>query len=435
MKMKYNQLRDRCFNEGVKYPKYQVNNIEEEIFERNICYRKNDEIVFNFVGFLIINNEVIIVFPKTYSIPDRNEELKKHIKLLAGVLLKYRNEGSLSEEEKELLGNPDKNKYANRIAAALLLIKDFRENGFVRREKKDNRINAGNNIDWARTVKEKPPYFSNNTPYYIDMIVRHSRIDYMNMLFLLHKYSVNMSFKKFGWILGEGNYKSNLGISKMPCDVYLADHILNKEMQKTFVHREINLIKSIREFILGSAEDEIKSKIDIFGTCYFHHIWEKMCGNIFNNEYTQLKKYIPRPVWRLSSNNSSTNYRNQIPDILFKDSIKSKLYILDAKYYNVNSSLPGWHDLVKQFYYYYSINQHSDILELENILVFPGIIRDGYIFKYYGFVEIENYSSLGRVDACILDIRVTMESYLNNIPIKDLREKLVKCISIHNNGV
>ena len=92
---------------------------------------------------------------------------------------------------------------------------------------------------------------------------------------------------------------------------------------------------------------------------------------------------MPNPFWQVNDKSIKTS---QIPDVMLRN--KNQLYIIDAKYYTLYKNLkglPGWGDLVKQFFYLYTLKDRVDnIREMFNIFVFPGTSNE--IIKYYGKV-------------------------------------------------
>src|SRR5699024_9906604 len=87
---------------------------------------------------------------------------------------------------------------------------------------------------------------------------------------------------------------------------------------------------------------------------------------------------------------------------------KKSLFILDAKYYKLNK-LPGWGDLVKQFFY---ANTLSVSCEIKNILLFPNSNKDTSV-NYLGYAAIENNRQFGRINGYTVDIYIAMKSYVN----------------------
>ncbi|GAB6483722.1 hypothetical protein bcgnr5384_51530 [Bacillus cereus] len=74
----------------------------------------------------------------------------------------------------------------------------------------------------------------------------------------------------------------------------------------------------------------------------------------------------------------------------------------------LKEKLPGWGDLVKQFFYAKTI----DITDTRNILIFPGTNCEGDLIKFLGFAEIENKQvEFGRINGYVVDVHKAMENY------------------------
>ncbi len=192
----------------------------------------------------------------------------------------------------------------------------------------------------------------------------------------------------------------------LPCDTETAKNILAQAISNTFVDREVSLLNNIMYFIFGSSNYN-SEKPETLATQYFHSIWEAICSELFNNEYDHFKYLIPKPKWHVYNNKYNPyNFSRQIPDILYYEN--NTLYVLDAKYYNIKRNLPGWHDLVKQFYYAYSLGISLNV-KTRNLLLFPGLTD--HIVEYFGYVDIENDKRLGEVEAYLIDIAYAIKSY------------------------
>ncbi|MNW42512.1 Type-2 restriction enzyme BsuMI component YdjA [compost metagenome] len=397
-----------CYSESKEYDNDKYDALPEKIKrDGNIVIKKDDKFHFVLTGFLVCNGEMYVIFPKNHKIPEEYNELFDHIRTLAGVLLRYHREGTIEEEENDLFSSVN-GRVPEGIAAALWLINDYIEYGFIRRSIV-RQVHFGNNIDWSRTIKSTDPIISISGVSYVDPVYRKSAVDYNNMIYFLHRYAVQKSFQNFGWILGYDSYLVDPLMGEMPCDSEMAIHLLSRELGSTFNDRELNLFKTLIEFFEGSDRIDEKSKIDTFATKYFHNIWEAMCGFVFKNQYESLKAYIPRPIWHF--NNGRTWFTHQRPDILFIED--RKMFILDAKYFNIPKSIPGWHDLVKQFFYAYSLKSKNKntLTKIFNALILPDTVPEQ--IKYYGFVDLENNQDLGKVYAFVVDTHSLMVDYSN----------------------
>jgi hypothetical protein len=405
-----------CFEEGHYYDYTKFNLLlNEEFFKTNLCKKNGKFVAFNFTGFIFNNNSLVIVFPKGYPVTSGEEKL--HIKALVNVLLRYKEEVGIVENEHELMGGME-GIHPEGFLAAINLLKDFLSYGYIRKEVVHHKVSAGNNIDWPKTINRRDPIISNNRPVYLDFVNRVKKSDRENLLYKLHRYAVQKSYKKCGWLMNLDEFDYDPKLDTLPCDKEMANYILSQELSKTFVDREIKLLNNIKHFIFGSSNAK-KEKIETLATQYFHNIWEVICGDLFKNEYGRFKNLIPKPIWHVSNLKYKPSYfTRQIPDILYVEG--ETLYILDAKYYNIKRNLPGWHDLVKQFYYAYSLGIRLKT-RTKNILLFPGVTNNRV--EYFGFVDIENDSRLGIVQAFVIDIVFAMENY-GLYKNQSLREKL-----------
>ncbi|NOU73989.1 LlaJI family restriction endonuclease [Paenibacillus sp. LMG 31458] len=402
--MKSRKIRDLCFIESKEYSLDKYELPQKLLLNSDIITKKDSKFYFNLTGFLVHNDNIFIVFPKNHKIPDDEPELLEHIRTLAGVLLRYQNETSLEENENELLFGNTSNDTAEGIAASLWIIRDYIEYGLIQRQFQSNTL-SGSNIDWTRTINTSHPIFSSSGVVYTTPKYRKKSLDLNNILRSIHEYVVLRSFQKYGWILGYNTFDNVTINEELPCNEELATYLLSKELNSIFNDREIKLMNTLIEFINGSDNKNQKTTLDTLATNYFHNVWEAMCSFVFRNEYKTLKKYIPKPIWHLSDNRTESTH--QRPDILIVR--QNKLYILDAKYYNTPKSLPGWQDLVKQFFYAYSL-KHK-FRNMVNVLLFPSTVDD--LLEFYGYVDIQNQPSLGKIQSFSLDTLSLMKDYSN----------------------
>ncbi|WP_142919886.1 LlaJI family restriction endonuclease [Peribacillus glennii] len=412
-------IRQHCFIENYPYS-YAVyqDSVYEELFQMGYCEKKmNGNFIFKCTGFIFLNNTFFIIFPKGYRLPDDNKELIDHIRVLVSTLIRYKRENKLVEEENEL--NSSAGEIENSVAAALWLLQDYKENNFIRRNVKKKRINHGNKINWPLTIKKVNPTISNSRPVYLNFVTEKSFEDSEHILYALHRYVVQKSFQKYGWLV-DVLIEVDPFFDELPVNQQLALFVLQRELQNTFLEREIRLLNYIIEFISGSGENNNEKTFYTLITSYFHHVWEVICSYVFKSEYLQLKDNIPQPVWHIKG---TTKTPRQIPDILFLE--QDTLYVLDAKYYDVANNLPGWHDLVKQFFY--AVSLKTVYQKVVNVLIFPGSTGDKQF--YHGYVDIDSRIELGSIQAYSIDTYTAMSLY-SAYRTSDFRESLVRNIDL-----
>ena len=122
---------------------------------------------------------------------------------------------------------------------------------------------------------------------------------------------------------------------------------------------------------------------------------------------------LPQPVWE---SDLVDGHISQRPDIFMVHN--QGLYILDAKYYDYNHNVPGWHDVVKQLFYRHTMKsiEHSreymrtlpNTREIHNAFLFPGNDSD---FQYVGRVHVPRVADLGEIRAFAIDQRKAMSAY------------------------
>ena len=180
--------------------------------------------------------------------------------------------------------------------------------------------------------------------------MRQRAYDEMDQLRRIHARIVTECYSLLGWILDiEIPYEvSSIAAKERPSEML---SFLDREKKTTYSARELKLIALMQEFLLETAVDQGYSNASIFGTLNFDAVWEKACKAAFADKEI-LRCFTPQPKWHRKETIIElvkAKSPRQVPDILaYKE---ETLYVLDAKYYDVSVSLPGWHDIVKQIYY------------------------------------------------------------------------------------
>lgn len=401
-----------CFSEGMTYSvkdhPFAVDTLNK--MEAYIGIRSG-RFSWNVTGFAIIDNIPVIVFPKNYTAPDNASDIRYEAMLLLKTLLRYRNEHEFDVEEGEQLFGNDLND-SSRISSAIFIIEDYLRYGLIRRKHEIYTSTRLGRTDWTRTINRTIPLIGKSGIAYPDPVKRINTFDTGNILRQIHEFIVGDCASLWGWLV---DYDAEeLEIKQLPCPLEEAIYILHRELANTFVQREIALLNTMIEYLNALKGIRDNSKMEFLCTPYFHWIWESICGYIFDNDYNYLKRYVPAPEWHSDRFSARIEQR---PDILFQ--YKDTLYILDAKYYNYHRSVPGWHDVVKQFYYRLTLmkalnsrsleGKQAEIRKIENVFIFPG--DKGAGTQYLGFVDVKNIDELGSVKAFLVDSLMAMRVY------------------------
>ena len=401
-----------CFSEGATYSEKNYPFLVDTLSENGSYISvRSGGFSWKVTGFSIVNNIPIIVFPKNYTVPENDIDIRNETMLLLKTLLRYRNEHEFDVEESELLFGDSSND-SSRISSAIFIIEDYLQYGLIRRKHEIYTTTRLGRTDWARTINKTIPLIGKSGIAYPEPVMRVNTFDTGNILRQIHEFVVGDCASLWGWLLDYDG--EELEIKQLPCPLDEAIDILRKELTNTFVQREIALLNTMIEYLnaLKGVRDNLK--MEFLCTPYFHWVWEAICGYIFDNDYNHLKVYVPSPEWHSAKFTARIEQR---PDILFHN--KDTLYILDAKYYNYHRNLPGWHDVVKQFYYRLTLmkalnsrtveGELAEIRRIENVFVFPGDKGSGT--QYLGYVDVNDVDDLGTVKAYLIDSLMAMQAY------------------------
>jgi len=419
------------FHENKSYPM----KLFKELFLENNSYEASgiiksfgNSFCFKVVGFLLLDDKIIAIFPKGFAFSDY---VSDDAAMLLKVLFRYRNSRNLEPEEIQMLRGD--NVFKNgRLVSAIALLEDYQKNGYLTR----NQVNRTHNVhgfpDWNRTVKTCTPLLSHRRPVYVDPVIRSSQTDTSNIITQIHKVVIGECLSIFSWLFGNSTDSTP---STMLLSQQEAISMLEIELQNTFVQREVEVIKLLIQYLSAKTGAADSYTVELLATPFFHNTWEAICGYVFENQYAILKGIVPHPQWKNAKVEGNIAQR---PDILYNHN--SKLYILDAKYYDYKKNLPGWHDVVKQLFYKFTIEKsiNSQFTNHEsphynsivNAFVLPENSDDDMV--HLGDIHVENVDELGDLHVFSINTRNAMHLYANKkkSDYRNLMEQNIYSISL-----
>ncbi len=426
-----------CLNDAQIYKLDLFPQIAERLQEYpDICVIYQKTFKFKFTGILLINDIPVVVFPKNYKLPNDLKDVIGHASILVRVFLRYRNEPFHDSSENELLYG-DSNNCNARITTALTIMEDYKMYGLLKRKYTVTSTTKNGRVDWAFTINKIIPTINHNHVIYDMPIVKYSKYDKDNIVFLIHKYVVSQCIEIWGWLYGFNSYDLDKQ-EQLPCLVSEAITILKTELTNVYIQREINTIKMLISYLTAQSGQEKLFNKEILGTQYFSFVWEAVCGYLFDNKYPLLHSLIPQPEWESEITLGKISQR---PDIFAVDN--NTLYILDAKYYNFKSNLPGWHDVVKQLFYRHTVILNLAKAKIPRILQANTVVNNAFLFpgeetnllQYIGRVFVKEIDDLGEVKAFAIDQHMALKTYAyrnDDLYRKHLLEKLSIMYSIDN---
>lgn len=379
--------------EAYRYTKKEImnklclNNIEYidfeyELMKKGILKIYNNRLSIKFVGMLEYRGKVICMLPKYVKENSEDNYLEK-FKLIFRLFREYsiRNKKILSENI-DFFGDEYNQEQFNLISMSEYILRNYLEYGIYNKNIYLYEINGYGNIDWDKTVNEKYAYQSNNSYIYLDTYTESRNNDLMNKIVKIHKYAVNICSKyisKFKFLgLEIPDIKFDVDIYELGTN----DEILleiEKEMATEFSDKNLLTLQSLYNLFskIGSVSRN-ENNLNLYGTKYFHVVWEKVCSYVFKNEYSSLANVIEKPKWYSYELNREYEADETLePDILRKFDLQRLIYILDAKYYSIEfertriKNYPGIGDITKQYLYEQSLKVIFKEYNFVNILIFP----------------------------------------------------------------
>lgn len=398
--------------------------------------------VFSFVGIILLQNFLLKCYPKYINnANEKNDgELFSKLKTVLKVIEKY---NSQKNQTISLYNGIESQKTFNRLLISLYILRDYFENGLYTNQKENITQNGDGEILWNRTIDETFAFLKNCAPYYLEPFTKETSDDDFDFVRRLHaavitecsKYLDNAKILELFDMNGAALTDENIS------DFGDADYIkyrLEKAIGEEFVTKKQMLLKTLYTYISERKSNENENSFSFYGTNAFNLVWEKACGEVFENmrdlSFRELKqkeiiedKKIENPNYNLD--NSVEKYlknfeplKNLIekikwtfndfavhaaetlePDII---TIQGRnFYILDAKYYLIEIDddkichQPGIQDVVKQFAY------HKAFFDFINNFGFSKVVNAFLVPKKSSDNLPQNFAKIGEASLDFMQIQ------------------------------
>ena len=379
-----------------------------------------------FVGIKYENDRLRINFPLGYKKAVTEEELKRDVLNLIGVLssLSDSNESFIQKQKvshKEIVVFP--------IHAYLYLIKDFLSNGYYFEKEVVYEKSTHGKANWTKTVKQVKPFLQDSSIFYTEFITRKIKHNENQLISQIHQYCVWESFSKIGWLFSSFiPVKPRIKFNK---SLFLS--IIKSKVSQTFNEKTIllfNYMIDVIEFLDKSCE----TKNFTYGTNEFEYIWEMMVDSVFGEK--NKTKYYPHCYWEIEGKEYSSDqieFRQSSlrPDTIMitdKCSENQRIFVLDSKYYKYGESkqlnhLPMSGSIIKQIAYAEYIENKENIGELNkskaiyNAFIMPFESKNSKNMKVVGSAKADykiGDKSYYNIKAILIDTKFLMENYVHN---------------------
>ena len=390
-----------------------------------------------FVGIKYENESLRINFPLGYKRASTEEELKKDVLNLIGVL------SSLSDANESFIQTQKVARKENvlfPIHAYLYLIKNFLTNGYYFEKEVVYSKSSNGKANWAKTARQVKPLLQDDSVFYTEFITRKVTHNENELISQIHQYCVWESFSKIGWLFSSFvPAKPRLRFNK---SLFLS--IIKTKLSQTFNEKTMllfNYMIDLIEFLEKSSE----SKNFTYGTNEFEYIWESMVDSAFGEK--DKTKYYPHCYWEIDGKKYSSDQLEFKQSALRPDTImitdkgteNQKTFVLDSKYYRYGESrqlnhLPMSGSIIKQIAYAEYIEKKENRGELKHK---SKAIYNAFIMPYESKKADENMKFVGsaytdyktgdksyyKIKAILVDTKWLMENHnRNDKMIKELAE-------------
>ncbi|MDG2768827.1 LlaJI family restriction endonuclease [Vibrio parahaemolyticus] len=232
------------------------------------------------------------------------------------------------------------------------LIEDYRANGLYVRRKKQFSINQGR-PNWKKTITRRTPYPSGNSLVYLDTDTSSTHYVSDCETARIHAQVIRSIYKKYGVVITGDYVNSDESLERMPAPklgTEIQVTALDRELSESYSERDIQLIVMLKAYI---EETSASGGAELLvGTRKFHNVWEGMLDKCLPNK-VDINSNLPVPYYQQGKHFIEVSQKGQRTDTVIESEDRKRWAVIDAKYYNASTPnlAPGWHDLVKQFFY------------------------------------------------------------------------------------
>lgn len=407
---------------------------------------------FVYVGLVIFNEIIIVVYPKYMTDDDATPERLRQV-----ILALRKSAGSFAEiaavSENGLKAN-------DRLAIMLTLLEMYAEYGLYENDERILRLNGGGDVNWERTIAKHNACLADGVPVYFDYETNETARQTADFITRLHRFALTESsaFMKDSGLaefLGLDDVELSTDTHEDLGDSDVIIYKLEQERSIQFVTWKQQTLELLTRYfsdgnVLARSEEAL-----CLGTTSFYHVWEKACrvalGDVVNKPIGMLglpltgrwrncrsetlMNLIPHPVWYKATAGGEVGSEASltlIPDaiIVRKFDDEWAIGIFDAKYYmpifgTSVKGAPGVESITKQHLYqaaYRHFIKDNHIKRIANAFLVPGNGADVVRLARVEFDDVlETFDSplVNDIVMYSLPAEVVWECYLRNERMND----------------
>lgn len=343
---------------------------------------------FTYVGIIEINGRIIKCFPKYIKRVPTIEDMRS--------VLEATERYSTEHTTLDTLQTDYSDHIPNQLALALSLLRDYFVYGLYINQRDELTLHGQGDIDWEVTVNTTSPGIRENRPYYFDYYTNDTKQDDTDYITRLHACIISECSRRLreceldDILLLETATPYQGDRFDFGIDEYIIQR-LTKELNVQFISQKRTILRSLLAWVENTSLKTDSSGIQLFGTNSFHMLWEAMCAEVFESQYTHslkslgitladtfdgedtLDSLICKPKWQAAMGGKPHDAPMTLrPDYIriIKAGQQTNFVILDAKYYNIElddkhvSGQPGVEDVSKQYLYQLAYKDFIDTHEM-----------------------------------------------------------------------
>lgn len=407
------------------------------------CHVNTNDDGDRFVGIKADSENAMVYFPIGYQLPETEQDIRRDILHLISVLSEFTAKDDrvlhMNKFEAPQSVNFPVNAYMEVLNYYLV------QNEYYTEKEPIYKTSDRGNTDWARTIRRKKPLLqANNSPVYLEQIVRDASPNDKKLITQIHKYCVYESFQALGWL-----FTPNLPQKPdFPININRFMIELNDRLGRTNNDRDKRLFASMIS-MLRYIDETTNTKQFYFGTDTFEYVWEKLIDQVFGINNKQ--DYFPKASWKMKYG-LDREFEALMPDTIMIN--EGKYYVLDAKYYRYGITgnqlhLPEGKSIHKQITYgeYISNNKKCRLPNGEKPKVYNAFLMPynsvDNIFDINGLFENigeatgewkEKRESYEHVQGILVDINYLIHHYVGNhkTKIMELADSIEKALHENN---
>lgn len=382
--------------------------------------------VFDFVGFILNDKEILSVFPKNfYSVTDLkslNQTGNRNIddiKLLFDVIIKYMNEKNFNAQADRYFGFEPEFISDYPFSSFFEVYKYFQQFGIYHEDIMEIKPNISGKIAWKQTIQKANVIVSGGNLLFSPLYKKRKR-KYNAFLSECMAFVIDHTINSFPLFikLPKTGYKQTAFdfLKHREYTIKRLVIIKNKVFKDSHKRLVRNLIDFFEQYKSSSQGGEIHIKIN-----YFDRIWEKMVGKYLNDKFEKVDEDSDRLIFNKSIlkspivfeskeftvDTSPRNFKIRLDHYATSD---NAIYIFDSKYYYKITEMN-----YKQFSYNELLRGSvQDDVQIYSALILPHYISSSGLHFSFSSKYIGNRLTGTKILEHYLCVKDVMKNYIFN---------------------